>query len=451
MTTASPSVCPECAAPVSSTANSGYCPTCGQAWTRCGGCRSLVSPLWRYCPVDRVETRLFVPSGAVSFASKEPVRVRFDDDVRHPPIARGGYLWTVSTSSSLMRLAPGSTRPRVVRQDRPEYGKGPFAVLPGKGPRRPLVVAVGTRRIALADPGSGEVDPARPSEEKRFSVFSESLPSPTDTRDAQGKWERKHFYLPSASPEDPMAGYPTVAVDQHGVAVLKRRDGKDSLARWQHGGAVEEYALPENNLTGPFTIAGRLCLYSENAFYWLDGPAIKSVPWPVDVEPNARYHGFKQWVQLYGRPPFVALDGVAFLAALVKGLAGGVAVDWPSDQPRFRTFPVPPSTLCQAGPDDRLLLTGGGTMRLLSRSGLETKVAESSSIVSQPALVEGTTPVVCCKLSMRGGLELGSLTGDERVSVPGDCRPIELFRFPGYLVMTAMAGDRVEVLSWPLA
>jgi hypothetical protein len=196
-------------------------------------------------------------------------------------------------------------------------------------------------------------------------------------------------------------------------------------------------------------LSGRLCLYSATRFYWFDGNALQGMDFPQSFRPvNKR--GFHKVRVPWGQPSFVVADTVAFLPGTVGEQPGFVTVEGTGGKPTLRQLLVPGGEAYSAMSDDRLLLAGNGRVRFANRASLLHSVVEAPSIKPGPVLFHRDEAIVTCSNGPRRELRVYG-DGSERLSVPQECVPLDLFLFPRFLVLTSIAGEQVEVLSWPLA
>jgi len=424
----------------------GYCAECGEAWTRCSKCGRAISTLWQFCPTDGIPAEAWSSSlygASPKFADPEPRTIEIGEESWTAPVSYGGYLWTISTEGNVFRLSPANEVPVLVENLGKEFGRHPFTILRKKEGGRPLLVAVGTRRVALMDPAIH-----KPEDEP---LCSRSLP------------REENFVLLDDS-------YSSVAVSNQQVAYLKRKRETQSdptpeserkpgdlflavgTRRANNVELEDEFAVSSEKACGPFVLGQRICLYTDDQFLFLDGQRLQSYPLPRDFHPVIDPEGESPFDVWWGHPPYVVFPSGAYIPGELNGVACFQFVELIGSRPKFSDPKIPEGGAYRPTSDEGLVIASRGSLKHLWRTRLSDALQpeRDTQIMAGPALLTDDFEVALCQGAAKGRQLRLYPGGRERADIDDEVTPIDLFLFPGYLTLTSRLENHLEVISWPL-
>jgi hypothetical protein len=422
-------VCPTCAASLAANDPWGYCGTCGSAWLRCRDCQLPVSSLWRVCPRDGRAVRRRPEDGGRgyrAFGLASPAIVAAPS--RHfvnAPFSYGGYVWALTTSGDVRRVSPSRDRADLVENLGIEFGNGPFGLLPASDRRRALLAAVGERQIALLDPVTH-----RPGDGPRLSPL-----------------------LPLGDVFVSMVGdsSPAVAAQDHLVAALARHGKTVQLAIWNlETGALDRIPLPEPQVVGPFLVGGRLAAYGDRTLFLLNGGALEAHALPPGFQPSQADDSSlrKPW----GRAGVMAYSTWAYLPGSINGSPALLLLRFDSETPRFSVVSLHWGDTYRAGPAESLILTGDHRYKVVTRTSVTAGMADKDPHLLPYAAAAADGVEFGWFRNFGKQVELRLFPGGiERVTAPEDAHILDTFVFDGYVTVTWIAKQDLEIVSWPLA
>jgi len=420
-------------------------------------CNKPHSTLIKYCPVKGgAIDRPPVPSVQLRVADTFPRIVTLNKPLWNAPREHAGYLWVLSTRGDFFRISPASDQIRTVENSTTEFGKCPFDVVADRS-ERTLLVAVGTRRFAA-------LDPALHVPEKSM-VVSPSLPGKRGAPvDRSGRPYRDDAFVRLD------AGAPAIAHAGRRFAALRRHQrGGDSIMTWARGadwhqdsaateregqGTLKEHRLPERAMGGPFVLSGRFCAYSSTRVYWIDDSSgeVEHMNLPAGFTPANPVAPRHPVMVPWGRPAFVVSDAGVYLPGELNGHAAFAFLEWDVSGPQCSVAEqVNEGDSYRKSTNGHLLLIGQRGLRRLERTLVTPSAAHMNvSPLAGPAVISNGSVAACFADSATAGAEVRVYPEGTRLAVPTGGTLLDLFVFPGYLTLTALVGDALEVRSWRL-
>ncbi len=423
---------PNCNGEVAEIVTVGHCAKCASPVFPCHKCEAANRAFARYCRkckhgIAFPETGLLIEGDSRVDLSVPPRRVMIDRPFWVSPAVYKGFLWCLSAAGEVMRVSAFEGRAHHFGTLGGSFGKSAFTIRPRIGDETnelpPYLIAASPDRLSGINLVTGEV------REFLRATASERLLSNLEE------------------------GY--VAVESHGrnVFFLKRRERKLYLASLDLCSMkAQEYALPEENVVGPFRVGNQVGVYSRNALYFLSNREVKeAIRFSSNFSAWALPGENSQLQPRVGRLPFLVRHSSLYIPGASRTESGFLYVSLRNGASNPSFIPLSGESCCSQESGGNLLLARSGGIDLYEGITARPVCLDPQLNPQAPSYYDESLTV--CFVKSAGGAETlrfyyRNTVHDYSLSQLGRLIAMEFLPVAGTLALPYLSEDALGIVIW---
>jgi hypothetical protein len=378
---------PDCGGEVKTTNIVGHCQKCSQPIFLCRKCQGTNRAFARYC--RRCKEPIVFPTigptevwqpGTASHFARESRRIIVNDQFWVSPSAYRGFLWGLSLRGVVWKLSPFNPQPIPYSAIGDGFGKSAFLI------RELLANANGEDWILY--PYLLSISPQAVKGVNLLTKEARELAQVSSEEHILSSFEE---------------GFVTLEADSQMIYFLKKRSVQVSLVACNLlDVGTKEFTLDEPEVVGPFKIGHRVCVYSKNIIYALEGDKIR---------PHALPKNFTAWVspndvkdiQRIGQMPFLVYRDSVYIPGRVGGDPGLLSVAFQGSSVASAPISIRGEATYTQDPTGRLILAKSG--EIVVYDGSAAVVRKEDRELSGRGVPYYDEPIAIGRAKSAGGFE----------------------------------------------